>query len=199
MGLDYGDATFDEPVSAVSFYYASAPSVTLEAFDVDGNVVATSSGPGNAQPDPPYLRVWEQLVVDVGQNIITRVRVHAGANATAIDDFSYCRIIGIDASIEIKPETLNLNRKGVFTAFIDLPEGYDEQDIDISTVECEGAPALKGKMANDGRLIVKFERKELEGVSLGDDVELAVSGKLIDNTPFGGSDTIRVIAKGGKK
>lgn len=104
-----------------------------------------------------------------------------------------------NVDIEIKPETLNLKSKGVFTAFIDLPELIDEKDIDISTVQCEGAPALKGMMANDGKLIVKFDREDLVGVSPGDAVELTVTGELTNGTPFAGSDTIRVIDKGGKK
>ena len=102
------------------------------------------------------------------------------------------------ATIEIKPETLNLNSKGLFTAFIDLPEGCDEEDINISTVECEGASAVSGVMADDGRLIVKFDREDLVGVSTGDAVELVVTG-LVDGKQFAGSDTIRVIDKGGKK
>ena len=36
-------------------------------------------------------------------------------------------------SIDIKPETLNLKSKGVFTAFIELPECYGEEDVDISS------------------------------------------------------------------
>ncbi len=54
-------------------------------------------------------------------------------------------------------------------------------------------------MANDGKLIVKFDREDLEGVSLGDAVEMVVTGQLNDGTAFIGSDTIRVIDKGGKK
>ncbi len=103
------------------------------------------------------------------------------------------------AEIDIKPETLNLKSKGVFTAFIDLPEGYNEEDINISTVVCEGAPAVNAMMADDGRLIVKFDREYLVGVLPGDAVELTVTGELTNGTPFAGSDIIRVIDKGGKK
>jgi len=70
--------------------------------------------------------------------------------------------------------------------------------MDISTVECESAPALKGMMADDGKLIVKFDRKDLVGVSPGDAVEMVVTGQLNDGTHFIGSDTIRVIDRGGK-
>ena len=102
-------------------------------------------------------------------------------------------------SIDIKPETLNLKSKGVLTAFIELPECYGEEDVDIGTVECEGAPAVNAMMANDGKLIVKFDREDLVGVSPGDAVELTVTGQLTNGTPFAGSDTIRVIDRGGGK
>lgn len=95
--------------------------------------------------------------------------------------------------IDIKPETLNLKSKGLFTAFIDLPKGYGERDVDIKTVECEGAPALKAAMANDGKLILKFDREDLVGISTGDAVELTVTGEFTDGVSFTGSDTIRVI------
>lgn len=106
---------------------------------------------------------------------------------------------GLGAEIEIKPETLNLKSEGVFTAFIDLPEGYDEEEVDISTVECQGAPAVSGVMADDDRLIIKLDREDLVGVTAGDAVELIVTGQLLDGIVFSGSDTIRVISKGGKK
>ena len=104
-----------------------------------------------------------------------------------------------NVDIEIKPETLNLKSKGGFTAFIDLPELIDEEDINISTVVCAGAPAVDAMMADDGRLIVKFDREDLVGVLPKDAVELTVDGELTNGTPFTGSDTIRVIDKGGKK
>jgi len=93
-------------------------------------------------------------------------------------------------TIEIKPETLNLGSKGVFTAFI-----INVTDINISTVECEGAPAVRGMVADD-KYIAKFNRQNLTNVSKGDNVTLTVTGKLKDGTPFEGNDTIRVIDKG---
>ena len=105
----------------------------------------------------------------------------------------------IPANVVVKSETLNLGSKGKFTAFITLPEGYNVADIVISTVVCEGAPAVKGIVADDNKYIAKFDIQELVGVEPGDAVILMVTGKLYDGTSFEGSDTIRVIDKGGKK
>jgi len=101
--------------------------------------------------------------------------------------------------VRIKPETLNLNdtEDGVFTAFITLPEGYDVADINVSTVECEGASALRAKIsaADTGTLVVKFARADLVDVSVGDAVRFSVTGELADGTVFEGSDLVRVIAE----
>ncbi len=101
----------------------------------------------------------------------------------------------IIAEVEIKPETLNLASNGVFTAFISLPGGYNESDIDISTVMCSGASAVKGTI-EDGSLVVKFDRQELKDVPAGDAVTLNITGEVRSNgtmVDFEGSDTIRVI------
>lgn len=101
----------------------------------------------------------------------------------------------IPTTIDLKPETLNLKSKGVFTAFITLPEGYNVADIVINTVECEGAHAIKGIVDGD-QYIAKFKIQDLVNVTTGDAVELTVSGELIDGSSYEGSDTVRVIAKG---
>jgi len=101
----------------------------------------------------------------------------------------------LDADVEIKPETLNLVNQGVFTAFIQLPEGYKVADIDVSTVVCEGAPAIRGMIAGD-TFIAKFNTQDLVEVATGDAVTLTVTGNLDDGRPFKGSDTIRVISRG---
>ena len=177
----------------------------------------------DAQGDPPFTWLTDgssgAVFVDTGLDImlnevggrevlqpfdIYAAEVPAGTytlGSTYLGDSSrnFYSIAAVGSKIDIKPETLNLNSKGVFTAFIDLPEGFDEEDIDISTVECEGASAVNAMMADDGRLIVKFDREDLEGVLPGDEVEMIVTGQLNDGTHFIGSDTIRVIDKGGKK
>ena len=97
----------------------------------------------------------------------------------------------ISATVSIEPETLILGSGENFTAYITLPRGYDAANIDISTVECEGAPALSGTIV-DSTFVTEFSILDLVSVPTGDAVELTVTGKLTDETPFVGSDTVSV-------
>ncbi|MFQ6071730.1 MAG: hypothetical protein ACE5KT_03380, partial [Methanosarcinales archaeon] len=104
----------------------------------------------------------------------------------------------INATIVIKPETLKINNKSKarFVVFIKLPEGYNVTDINLSTVVCEGAHAIKGIVAND-TFIALFKRADLrDDLPSGNAVKLTVTGELMDRTKFKGSDTVRVIKKG---
>lgn len=120
----------------------------------------------------------------------------------------------ITATIDIDPDALNLKSRGKWvTAYIELPEGYDVADIDVSTVGlyeggnliagAEPHPTEIGDYDDDGvpDLMVKFDRQVLidylkaQGYGDGDMVELTVTGEVA-GTPFKGFDTIRVISKG---
>ena len=111
----------------------------------------------------------------------------------------------INATVEIK-ETINLKSKGKFKAFITLPSPYSVANINVDTVECEGAQAIDGKV-DKNRFIATFRVQDLD---LGFDIKfhkgrkdkkvevtLDVTGELKDGTKFKGSDTVKI--KGNKR
>ena len=130
----------------------------------------------------------------------------------------------IPVTIDVDPDTLNVKSHGEWiTAYIELPEGYDVNDIDVSTINLItpagdtvpvdlSAPATLGDQDGDGidDLMVKFDRTAVVAYLGTEDVtedetgtdyyeELTITGELTDETPFEGSDTIRVIDKGKSK
>ena len=106
-------------------------------------------------------------------------------------------------NINFDPDTLNIKSKGrVVTVYIELPVGYDVNEIDISSITLNGAiqvlnrPTEVGDQDSDSipDLMVKFDRSDVQDVlDPGDEVEVTVSGQLTDGTSFEGTDTIRVI------
>lgn len=85
--IDTGEITFAEPVARVSLFYASGVPVTLEAFDANGTIVHTDTGPTNFHAG---FNTWDPLVVDAGGNVITFVWVTGTSGGTAIDDLEVC-------------------------------------------------------------------------------------------------------------
>lgn len=116
----------------------------------------------------------------------------------------------LEAKIDIKPDTLNVKSKGKkVTAYIELPDGYDVNEIDTTTIaiiEVNGtvlsepiysnnSPTSIGDYDLDGifDLMVKFSRSELISFINSDgESEIVISGKLIDDTSFSGSDLVRI-------
>ena len=112
-------------------------------------------------------------------------------------------ILQTETVIDIDPDTLNLKSKGKWiTCYIELPEGYNVEDININTimlndiVPAEVHPTNIGDNDNDGipDLMVKFDRQEVINIlETGENVEITVAGELQDGTRFEGIDYIRVI------
>jgi len=131
-----------------------------------------------------------------------------GDSTPTTDMGAYEYVPAIEATMDFDPDTLNLKSKGKWvTAYIELPEGYDVNDIDASTVSLNDAisaeqkPITIGDYDSDGvpDLMVKFARSDVQDVlEPGDEVELTVSGELTNGTPFEGVDTSRVINQGKK-
>ena len=114
----------------------------------------------------------------------------------------------IKATVDIHPDTLNLKSKGNYvTCYIELPEGYNVEDIMVDTVKLQingesVAADLSPIDINDYNsngifdLMVKFDRETVYCIVNAGAVEVSVVGDLIDGTSFEGRDTVLIIDKG---
>lgn len=112
----------------------------------------------------------------------------------------------ISATIDLDPDTLSLESKGQwFTAYIELPEGYDVNDIDASSITLNytigvdpEAPTAIGDYDKDGvpDLMVKFSRAAVsefilsKGITFGS-VTLTLRGCDTQGHALKGSEIIR--------
>jgi feruloyl esterase len=98
--------------------------------------------------------------------------------------------------VRIEPEVLNLNRKGVFTAFITIPRDYRMKDWNLHGVTCEGVPAKFG-FAHGNVYVAKFDTEDFQDVlTPGESVTLTVNGVFHNDGKDAlvqASDTVRVI------
>lgn len=111
--------------------------------------------------------------------------------------------VTLQATVDIDPDTINLKSKGQFiTVYIELPPGYDVNQIDISsimlngTIPALGHPTEVNDYDNDGipDLMVKFDRASVQSLLSPGDNTLIITGRLLgwpDTPDFGGSDTIK--------
>ena len=115
----------------------------------------------------------------------------------------------IASTIDTIPKELNLRSRGDWiTAYIELPEGYNVNDINASTLLLNSTihidtetPTVVGDYDGDevADLMVEFNRTQAinyilaQGIEFGN-VTLALTGKLYDDTMFEGNDTVKVSA-----
>ena len=127
------------------------------------------------------------------------------AGYRSLDDFVVCQLPPpeIEAIVDIDPDVVNLSSNANWvTAYVELPNGYDVVDIDISTVllnnevPAEAWPYAVGDHDADGipDLMMKFDKIAAQGTFVieGYYAEVTVAGELNDDTKFGGTDTVRV-------
>ena len=173
------------------------PDGDLHLIDIDGNYVAQLTSDGTLEHHE-ISRDGRWIALD--------------SQRSGNRDIWKARIIwpSIAMDVDIKPDTLNLQSKGKWiTAYIELPEGYDVADVNVSTtmlnetVPAELSPTTIEDYDNDGiaDLMVKFDRAAVVQCILDHvpikarfmSVTLTMTGKLDIGTLFEGSDTIRVI------
>jgi hypothetical protein len=195
-----------------SYYYQVAGTESgtygLEIIHSIGGLTVTFNGigiPTFSGATHRYIVDWDALAQgDLG------VTVQADLNIDGVFERSFASdgiltqdefMLQTDTVVNFQPDTLNLKSKGeVVTVYIELPNGYDVNDIDVSTIRLNGVvqaltkPTNVGDYDNDGvsDLMVKFNRSEVENIlSVGDEVAIAVIGK-INSSVFEGVDHIRV-------
>jgi dipeptidyl aminopeptidase/acylaminoacyl peptidase len=109
-------------------------------------------------------------------------------------------ITNVPVNIKIVPKTINKGNNGYFLAFVTLPEAYKGATIDMKTVSCSGAPAVRmvrPKIIPRIAVFV-FKTSDLKGVGVDNKVALMLNGELKNKGTtytFTGSDTVKVINK----
>lgn len=102
----------------------------------------------------------------------------------------------IEATIDIDPNTLNLESNGNWiTTYIELPAAFDVNDIAISTVTLDTTINADWGEVQGTTMMIKFSRLDVENL-IGTpqaSVELTVEGQLSSGINFKGSDSIRAI------
>jgi hypothetical protein len=108
----------------------------------------------------------------------------------------------IEASVQIKPETLNLQSKARWIdCHIWMPEDYNVADINSYsvTLEDEIQPEWIWLSEADQAVIAKFSflaiQEILVGLQTPTEVELLVTGELNNGRRFQGTDVVRVVDK----
>jgi hypothetical protein len=169
----------------------------VTAYDIYGSLLATE-----------YVNYEAKWVTFEGIGKIHSIKIDASQTAFAMDNLTFEGLAPfpepttLEAAIEIDPDTLNLESKGQrITCYICLPEEYNVADINPDSIRLEETIAADRIWFEEEEklAIAKFNRSEVQDILEEGEVELTVSGMLIDGTKFEGKDVIRVIDKGGKE
>jgi len=160
-------------------------------------------------------QLWDSPCVDAGSGLAANLGLDEfttrtdGLGDLDIVDMGYhypssSEQPAISAGIDIKPGTINLASKARWiNCFIRLPEGYNVADIQTASIVFPGEEIkAEGISVDEAEQVAmaRFSRSQLQAnLGIGDSVTVTVSGELAGGTIFEGTDTIRVIGKGGKK
>ncbi len=134
------------------------------------------------------------IEVDSASTIVWQMRGLGAPADVEVLDFA------IPANVRIEPQSLNLDSMGNWVnvkveGFPDNPE-YSPMDVDGNTVKVADVDAdLKFGTWNDDKYIGKADRLAVEDAigTPGEEVEVTVTGNLVDGTAFEGKAIIKVI------
>jgi len=108
----------------------------------------------------------------------------------------------IQANVRIVPRTISLASSGKWiAASLLLPEDYNVTDIDPNGIflENEIEPERFWLSEDNQIALIKFDREQVQNILSVGQIELTITGRLIDGQLFEATDIIKVIDKSGEK
>jgi len=197
---------YDDPGRPTSTYQTSGDPVTGTGWldsDASDRRMMLSTGPFALSPG----RTQEIAVaILVGQGSDRLSSVSDLRNAARVAKVAYRSLFpeepGLEAGIDLDPDTINLNSHAPWvTAYVEPPGSFSPTDIDVSTVRLAGSVAADPKFAvaggfnSDGKPVLKlrFSRQALDPLLAVGMNQLEVTGSLVTGQAFKGSDEVRVI------
>ncbi|MBA7606431.1 hypothetical protein ES703_13579 [subsurface metagenome] len=178
---------------------------------IDGDYHLLPDSPCIDAGDPNYVAEPNETDLDGSPRVI----------GGRIDMGAYEYSPPIPAEVRIVPRTFNLASKGNWvTCYIWPPDDYDVADIEPNSVvikpDCgpytppwppwpgwipsnepnDIYPELIWFEEQEQVAVAKFKRSDVQAILEVGEVELTVTGQLLDGTVFEGTDTIKVINKG---
>jgi len=174
--------------------------------DVTALVAAFTSSPGSTVRVDGVVQTSSVTVNDFTSPLVYTVSAEDGTIKYWTVTVTVGPALVLQANVEISPQTLNLRAQGRWiTAYIEAPEGYAIETIDIGTVrlqhEEKSIGAEWGEIQDDGRLMVRFDWTTVaawfDGIH-NEEVELSITGEINGRT-FEGVDTVNVITPPGPR
>jgi len=140
--------------------------------------------------DPNYIAEANETDLDGRPRVISG-RIDMGAYESPVP-----------AEARIVPRTINLASQGKWIiVLLWLPEDYNVADIDPNSLLLEYEIGPEQLWVNEEKQVVmaRFSREEIQAILIAGEVELTITGQLIDGTVFEGRDSVTVIDRGGGK
>lgn len=102
----------------------------------------------------------------------------------------------IPIAVLVKPNAFLRGHTSQFGSIVVFPRGYKVADVNVSSVKCEGAKAVESIVLPDERAIAFLHNTDelRHDLPCGLSLSLNLTGRLFDDSTFGGSDTVAIIS-----